>query len=477
LALGGVLIVISVLVSEAARQGLTITRALLSGTPVTQYIKPGSTGPLVVVAHGFAGSEQMMQGYALPLARAGYRVAVFEFQGHGRNSTPMSGDVDKIEGTTRRLVEQTNQVINALARPGEEVALLGHSMATDVLVRVAAERPDVGPMVLVSAFSQEITATFPDDLLLITGAWEGGLRGFAREAVEMVQPGANEAQTVTQGQIRRRAYAAPFAEHVSVLQSRPARAEALAWLDQFYGHVSDQRILPTGWAILAVLTGWVLVFNSLVRGVPERMATSRSLTKGQLAVAVGLPMIVAPVVATSLNIVLLPVLVADYLLVHLLIFGALQLGVLWFFGLRPGRMSVGSFVLLLLGCAVFGVILNRYAANFWPTPERLWIIALLMLGAVPYMLADAMITFRAHWSARVLARTGFLASLALAVSLDFSSLFFLIMIAPVLVLFHMVFGTMGRHVARRSGPLASGLALGLVLAWALGVSFPLFQGG
>jgi hypothetical protein len=34
---------------------------------------------------------------------------------------------------------------------------------------------------------------------------------------------------------------------------------------------------------------------------------------------------------------------------------------------------------------------------------------------------------------------------------------------------------MGRMAGWRAGPLAPGLALGLVLAWALGVSFPLFE--
>ena len=77
---------------------------------------------------------------------------------------------------------------------------------------------------------------------------------------------------------------------------------------------------------------------------------------------------------------------------------------------------------------------------------------------------------------RFAVRLAFLISLGIAVALDFEGLFFLIMIAPVLVLFYAVFGTMGRQVARRSGPAASGIALGLVLAWALGVSFPLFVG-
>ena len=49
------------------------------------------------------------------------------------------------------------------------------------------------------------------------------------------------------------------------------------------------------------------------------------------------------------------------------------------------------------------------------------------------------------------------------------------MIAPILLLFFLVVATMGRAVAIRTGPLSSGMALGLVLARTLGVSFPLFQ--
>ncbi|MBU2357318.1 MAG: lysophospholipase, partial [Alphaproteobacteria bacterium] len=78
-------IVVSLFVLHDARRGLEITSLTVGETPVTRYALPGADGPVVVVAHGFAGSRQMMQGYALPLAQAGYRVFAFDFQGHGRN--------------------------------------------------------------------------------------------------------------------------------------------------------------------------------------------------------------------------------------------------------------------------------------------------------------------------------------------------------------------------------------------------------
>jgi hypothetical protein len=66
--------------------------------------------------------------------------------------------------------------------------------------------------------------------------------------------------------------------------------------------------------------------------------------------------------------------------------------------------------------------------------------------------------------------------LGFAVLLDFERLFFLLIIIPVVILFFVVFGTMGGWVARRTmSPVAAGLALGLILAWSLGVSFPMFS--
>jgi hypothetical protein len=172
------------------------------------------------------------------------------------------------------------------------------------------------------------------------------------------------------------------------------------------------------------------------------------------------------------------VLVADHLAVHLAIFGALQVAILWRFGLRPASVvPLATLALILWGLLVFGIALDRYGANYWPTAERGWIIAALALGAVPFMLGDAMASGAGHgtWTRRILARLGFMVSLGIAVALDPEGLFFLVLIAPVILLFYVVYGLMGRWVAQRSGATAAGLGLGLALAWALGVSFPLFS--
>ena len=93
LALG--IIALSVFMLERGRAGLVITDLAVGTTPATMYQQPGSAGPLMVVAHGFSGSRQLMQADSLALAQSGYSVLAFDFEGHGRNPVPVSGDAKR----------------------------------------------------------------------------------------------------------------------------------------------------------------------------------------------------------------------------------------------------------------------------------------------------------------------------------------------------------------------------------------------
>ena len=475
MALALLIVVGSIWLLETARGGVEIERTLVGETPVTRYALPDADGPTVVIAHGFAGSSQMMQGYALPLARAGYRVHAFDFLGHGRHPVPMSGDVTSVDGTTRLLVEQTGAVIDAVKEGDGPVALLGHSMATDVLVRVAERRSDIGPLVLVSAFSREIDASAPPNLLLITGAWEPGLRGFALDALRMVEPDAEEGEVARANGVVRRAVVAPWAEHVSILQSRVGRRAVLEWLDDTFGRTSDVRVLPTGPAIVGLLLGLVLLFRDAAAWLPSREVAPLCLGRARFAALLVLPACAAPLLANLVTFDFVPVLVADYLAVHLAIYGALQLALLRLWGVRFGPFSISAFISLAVACGIIGFALDRYTANFLPSPTRVSVMAVMALGAVLFFVADARVAHEASFWRRFLLHGAFLVSLGFAVALDFEGLFFLLMIAPVVVLFYLVFGTLGHAVSARAGPLAPGVALGLMLAWALGVSFPLFS--
>ncbi|MFT6104411.1 MAG: pimeloyl-ACP methyl ester carboxylesterase [Paracoccaceae bacterium] len=106
-----------------------------------------------------------MKAFSLTLAGSGYAALAFDFQGHGRNPVAMSGDVSRIDGTTQLLMDETSRVIDAgLVRPEVSggVSLLGHSMATGVIARVAVRDARVDAVVGVSMFSQAVTQEQPE---------------------------------------------------------------------------------------------------------------------------------------------------------------------------------------------------------------------------------------------------------------------------------------------------------------------------
>jgi len=217
----------------------------------------------------------------------------------------------------------------------------------------------------------------------------------------------------------------------------------------------------------------------------QALPLARPVTAARLWWAILAPAVVVPLVVPLLYTQFLPVLVADYLLVHLAAFGLAQLAILrvwsgwdqFFADLK--RALVPCCTLVVWGIVAFGLALDRYAASFWPTPDRLAIIALLALGAVPFMVADSYVSGagRGGIVRRIAARVSLMASLAAAAMIDPDRLIFLVIVLPVFLLFFVTYGMMGRWVAPRFGALSAGLGLGLVLACALGVSFPLFKTG
>lgn len=424
----------------------------------------------------------MMESFSLTLARAGYQVVAFDFEGHGRHAVPMSGDVNALDGTTRLLVAQTREVVaHASELSGQPVAVLGHSMASDILVRTGLEDPATGPIVAISMYSEAVTADAPKNLLIISGEYEPHLRDAARGAMSVLDAYASEGQTVTVGDVTRRAVAAPGVEHVGVLYSATALTEARDWLNASYEWSGTEPLHQTGPWVLGLLAALVALFWPLVvRFAGDVRAPETPISLKHFGAALVVPAVAAPLIATQIPLTILPVLVADYLMLHLLIYGALQLGLLWYFGKSIRGETVRPLAALAFvawGLGVFGLALDHYGASFLPNFMRLGIIAVLALGTVPFLVSDAMITDPASSPAwrRVVARLVLIASLVLAVAIKPSELFFLVIILPVILLFFVVYGTMGRWIAARSGPLSAGLASGLILAWALGVSFPLFQ--
>ena len=162
-------IVMAVQQLEGASRGLQLSTQRLGSTPVTVFrpapgVAAATPGPVVLVAHGFAGSQQLMQPIAVTLARNGYTAITFDFPGHGRNTAPMFGgltDPDRSLRTLLASMDEMGRFARTLAQAdgGDgRYAVLGHSMASDIVVRHAQARREVQATVGVSLFAPSIRA-------------------------------------------------------------------------------------------------------------------------------------------------------------------------------------------------------------------------------------------------------------------------------------------------------------------------------
>ena len=140
---------------------------------------------------------------------------------------------------------------------------------------------------------------------------------------------------------------------------------------------------------------------------------------------------------------------------------------------RPDALGLLAYV--VLGLAVFAFALDRYGAAFVPTGERLVVLAILLLGTIPCMIADTALVHGAHLWRRITARLALLIALSGAIAMAPVQLGIAFTTVPVLLLFFVVYGTIARWIAHRRGAGGVAIGKGVALAWALAASTPLFS--
>ncbi len=517
---GALLAVASIMAALAmlwrAGAGVQTERIWLGPTPVTVY-RPGAELraefaerwevnrlgglPVVVIAHGFAGSQQLMQAFAVTLARNGYLAVTFDYYGHGRNLEPLAGDVTEVEGATGFLLDQTAAVADfgvGLPGAGQGLALLGHSMATDIIVRHAGSDPRVDATVAVSMFSPAVTEKSPENLLIIVGNLEGFLKREALRVLGLVAeaPEAGVTFASFQDGSARRVVFAPAVEHVGVLYSPTALREAADWLDRTFGRqpgANTGYVDKRGLAIPLLLAGLVLLAWPLSKLLPRVVEPARGLDPGWRAL---LPAALVPALATPLLLVAFPadflgVLVGGYLAVHFALYGLITAGLcLWLRRKggsdvpvsgqrRPAAALLAVPAAILYAAGAIGLALDHFVTSFAITGPRLPLLALMLGGTLAYFLADEWLTRGPNVprGAHLLTRVCFLLSLGLAVALSFEDLFFLLIIAVVIIPYFLIYGLISGWVYRATGdPLVSALPSAVAFGWTLAVVFPQLSG-
>ena len=475
----------------AANRGFAAQTMQIDGTPITIY-RPnaGGAAPVVVVAHGFAGSQQLMQPFAATFARNGYIAVTFDFAGHGRNRMALGGSLVEIDGATQALVDETARVADHVRDFGDgRLAVLGHSMASDIVVRFAQRSPGVSATIAVSMFAPSVTAASPPNLLVVVGDWEGGLKQEALRAVGLASAPQTAEPSTTYGRFddgtARRAAFSPFSEHVGVLYNQASQREALAWLDGAFGTlrapgsggVPDAR----GPWILLLLFGCVLLGWPLSCWLPVADVAPSGVKRPwrRLWLPLLLPAIATPFLLRLAPTHFLPILVGDYLAVHFFVYGALTALCLASLPLpwtktRPVLFAAGAMV--VYGFVAIVWPLDAFVTSFVPSGLRVVLVGVMLVGTLAYFVADEWLA-RGTPGAYLVSKLAFVLSLAIAVALDFERLFFLIIIVPVILLFFIVYGLFGLWAYRRTGsPFAGAIANAVAFAWAIAVTFPLLAG-
>ncbi len=436
-------------------------------------------GPLVLVAHGFGGSVQLMQTISRDLARAGFTAVAFDFIGHGRNPERMSRDITTLEGTTAQLIGQARQIM-AAAREATGLdgpaALVGHSMATDILIRAGQDLSQIGAVVAISMYSDAITPDYPERLLVVSGEWEDRLRKVGLNAVHQIDPEAGEFETVRAGDVARRTIFAPRTEHVAVLFSHTTLREIRDWLGAALDHPPQGTPHTQGWIKLAVYAGMVALIFPLARLLPQTATAPTPLRARGFGAVLGGAALAGIVGVFVLPGTVLGTAALGHLLGFCLFWGLAALALLWHFGRRPRVPALGGAALLTLWGLVFALVLDRYGAAFLPAGPRAGLMAVLLIGTLPFLLSDRLLVQGAPVWRRIAARALPIVTLSSVMIAAPTQVGLMFTVLPVMVLFYLVYGTMGRAVARRAGPEAASLGLAVILAWAIAGSTPLFIG-
>ena len=372
----------------SARDGLVVRSLNREGVPLL-YVAPQDANkvPGVLVAHGFAGSKQLMLGYTQVLAQAGYAVMSWDFAGHGANAAPLGrlSLQQDLDVAYAALIEQS-QVDPA------RLALLGHSMGSGAVMSAGIGDVDrFAATVAISPTGAQVTPSTPRNLLLQAGSWEGG---FVRNAEKLLLAAGGENKNLAQGR-GRSLIIIPNAEHITILFRPASHQAALTWLNATFGvspssSYVDRRMIWYGLHLLA----WLILLGAVAPAL-AKPATERSVIAPPFRSWGGL--LLAPFVAGS-------VLTWVSRVVEIENLGGLQVGGavgIWFFvaGIvwlgvlfrlpRPTVRAVGLGVaLFVLFWIAFGAMAQVTWLQWWLIPLRLRLWPLLSLVCFPWFLAS-----------------------------------------------------------------------------------------
>lgn len=458
----------------AAARSTLVVRSMESDRIPLIYVAPEQAKaiPGVLIAHGYAGSKQLMLGYAHVLARAGYGVMLWDFNGHGANPNPLQ---------RFDLQQNLNVALAALLEQPEidssRLALLGHSMGSGIVMSAATLQPNrFAATIAVSPTGAKVSPQVPHNLQLQAGSWEGN---FIANAGRLLAAAGGNNSNFASGTARE-LVVVPNVEHITILFSDRSHQPALDWLNNTFNqfkssNYSDRRMAWYGLHLLS----WLLLIGAIA---PSIASWDKSYIKEVHPAQRWLGLLIAPIIGTiGLTILnrsielesLAGVQVGGAVGIWFLIAGSTWLSVLARFPrptFRSLGLGLGLFVLLWIA---FGAMAQVVWLQWWLIPTRLKLWLPLAAACLPWFLASGIAQQETKQGERVgwwfaqsaILIGGFLLTLNFLPQLSF--MFLLLPLFPPLI------AVLSLVVALVNRAWISALASALLFGWILAAGFPL----
>lgn len=474
----------------------------------------GETSLVAIVAHGFAGSKELMVSFGVELARAGITAYLFDFPGHGESTDAIP--VSSYNGANGQInVIALSEVIdyvrthNSVSR-APKIVLLGHSMGTAAVgdYSLAHADPDIIATILVSPVGQENpTATQPRNLLLLAG--QNDLPYSLSDSTRLQRQGCglSGSQPVpvqcgdpTRGS-GRRAVVLPGLNHITILTASETFHEVLQWLQRTdpqqvnTGKMDfDQRLL---WLLVAVVGILLAVFPFASLALMfSGVNVSASTVEGRNVFIAFACTIIGIGAAVAIQyywqpFAFLHILLTDYVSGYFF-FTALIISMLFFLIRRAlplpsfaqgGRQLLIALLLVALLYFTLGQLSTFAWQRFTLNIQRLWRVPIIFLMVWPIFLLDEGMS-RGYQEIGILRAltTSILFKMLILIGLVVSiflipGLGFLSILLPILALLFVFFIALCTQIYRNGRAALTGATFcALFLAWIMATTFPITAG-
>jgi dienelactone hydrolase len=460
----------------------TRRHSVVAGVPLDEVHPPtrAERRPAVVVAHGFAGSAELMAQFGDTLSARGYVVVLLDFAGHGANTHPLpdaAAATDAAIGALQHDLDVATAYVRRLPDVDPaRIALVGHSMGASAVTRYAVAHPDIAATVAISLpDASTVRPDLPSRLLVLVGALE--FPDFHAEAERAAEPaGPDRAMVVV-----------PAVEHISILYAARTHRETADWLDAGFGRDPADRSLPSpvrrlagaGVLMLALLAGMYPLARLLFGAGGGRNAPGRPTVRA-LVVAVVATAVAAPI-ARLLPTNHLPLAVGGYVIGFTATAGALMLAYHRLRGETRSndagtsvvrrRPAVAAPLLIGYAAATIAVPMQLGLTHAVPVGARWWLLALVWGGFAVLAYAGERIAggnsvgVLAVSAVAVIGLTG-----AAVVGITYGFVLLVVPLLAVLLVFQAVWSAVLNRFA--APPWLIALVGSLLVAWPIATALP-----